>query len=54
LSEGVPPIVVIDAPVVDEAHLHRQIGDGRGRVNFALAMGLKTLPVVIMKWKHTL
>jgi predicted SprT family Zn-dependent metalloprotease len=54
LSEGVPPIVVIDAPVVDEAHLYRQIGDGRGRVNFALAMGLKTLPVVIMKWKHPL
>ena len=59
LSEGVPPIVVIDAPVADEdvadeAHLYRQIGDGRGRVNFALAMGLKTLPVVIMKWKHPL
>jgi hypothetical protein len=54
LTKGIPPIVVIDAPIVDEAHLHRQIGDGRGRVNFALAMGLKTIPVVIMKWKHPL
>lgn len=55
LKHGVPPIVVIDAPVVVvDYELHRQIGDGRGRVNFALAMGLKTLPVVLMKWRHPL
>lgn len=54
LKNGVPPIVVIDAPIVDEHSVHRQIGDGRGRINFALAMGLKRLPVVLMKWKHPL
>ncbi|MDQ5977444.1 MAG: hypothetical protein QG602_416 [Verrucomicrobiota bacterium] len=54
VANGVPPIVVIDAPVGDPEHLYQQIGDGRGRVNFALAMGLKTLPVVILKWKHPL
>lgn len=50
LTEGVPPIVVIDAP--DEDGLHEQIGDGRGRINFALAMGLESLPVVRMTWKN--
>lgn len=37
--KNVPPIVVITAP--DEGHCHTQIGDGRGRVNFANAHGLK-------------
>ena len=50
LTEGVPPIVVIDAP--DEDGMHEQIGDGRGRINFALAMGLESLPVVRMTWKN--
>lgn len=54
LKTGVPPIVVIEAPVVSENELYQQIGDGRGRVNFAFAMGLETLPVVLMKWKHKL
>ena len=49
LKEGVPPIVVIDAPD-SEGGLHEQIGDGRGRINFALAMGLESLPVVTMTW----
>ena len=51
LVDGVPPIVVIDAPD-EEGRMHEQIGDGRGRINFALAMGLESLPVVVMRWKH--
>jgi hypothetical protein len=54
LKTGVPPIVIIDAPTVVDYQLERQLGDGRGRVNFALAMGLKKLPVVLLKWKHPL
>ncbi len=47
LKTGIPPIVVITAPGVDDrgsAAMQTQIGDGRGRTNFAVLMGLP-LPV---------
>jgi hypothetical protein len=47
----VPPVVAIEAPIVSEDQLDWQLGDGRGRINFALAMGLRTLPVIEMRWK---
>ena len=51
LKDGVPPIIVISAPMESEDSLYQQIGDGRGRINFALAMGLKKLPVIQMVMK---
>lgn len=51
LTEGVPPIVVINAPEKESGGMHEQIGDGRGRINFALAMGWESLPAVHMQWK---
>lgn len=47
---NIPPVIVISAPVVSENELYTQIGDGRGRVNFAVSTGIK-LPVYHMKWK---
>ncbi len=47
LVTGVPPIVVITAPGVDSrgsGAMQTQIGDGRGRTNFAVLMGVK-IPV---------
>jgi hypothetical protein len=38
-ADALPPIIVITAP--DEGTCHTQIGDGRGRVNYAHAMNLK-------------
>ena len=46
-----PPVIVISAPVVSENELYTQIGDGRGRINFAVSKGIK-LPVYHMKWKN--
>jgi hypothetical protein len=46
--EGFPPIVIITAPVEDS--LHTQIGDGRGRVNIAVAFGLP-IPAVHLIWR---
>lgn len=44
-TEGIPPIVVITAPSpYQENHMETQIGDGRGRVNFATMTGMK-IPV---------
>jgi hypothetical protein len=53
LDNGIPPIVVISAPMVSEHefYLYTQIGDGRGRVNFAHAMGIKTIPAVHMIYR---
>lgn len=48
LKTGIPPIVVISTPDPEDGIEHTQIGDGRGRVNFAIAFGLK-LPT----WKLT-
>lgn len=48
---SIPPVVVIQAPIVSENQLDWQIGDGRGRINLALAMGIKTLPVIEMRWR---
>jgi hypothetical protein len=36
-AQEMPPIVVVTAP--DDGRLHTQIGDGRGRVNWANAHG---------------
>jgi len=49
-ESGIPPIVVISAP--DEGTLRTQIGDGRGRVNFAVAHEM-SVPTYHMKWKHS-
>jgi hypothetical protein len=38
-SVSLPPIIIITAP--DEGRCHTQLGDGRGRVNFAVAHGLR-------------
>lgn len=48
LQSGIPPIVVIDTPIIDEGG-GTMVGDGRGRVNFASLMR-KKIPV----WKMTL
>ncbi len=53
-SSQIPPIVVIDAPMTSDAPdvpLDTQIGDGRGRVNLAFALGLK-LPVYRMTFRR--
>ena len=46
LKEGIPPIVVITAPdpYEEDGSVMTQIGDGRGRVNFANAYAMK-IPV---------
>lgn len=49
LRTGVPPVVVITATCDEGATT--QIGDGRGRVNFAAIMGLK-LPVWHLVFKR--
>lgn len=53
LKTGIPPIIVIDAPDLSEpgSPYHLQIGDGRGRTNFALAFGLQ-IPTYLMKLKQ--
>jgi hypothetical protein len=46
---GIPPIVLITAPdEEDNEKMRTQLGDGRGRVQFAMAFGLKKLPAVHM------
>ena len=52
LENGIPPIIIISAPVVSEHELYTQVGDGRGRVNFANAMGIETIPVVHMIYRR--
>jgi hypothetical protein len=47
-ESGIPPIVIISAP--EEGKLHTQIGDGRGRVNFAVAHQM-SVPAYHMKWR---
>jgi len=49
----IPPVIIITAPVVSEGQLHTQVGDGRGRINYAIATGIK-VPVYHMTWKHEL
>jgi len=56
---GISPIVMITAPIdpdtgeFDEnGRIETQLGDGRGRVNFAIAFGLKKLPAVNMVYKR--
>ena len=43
LNDGIPAIVIVDTPEFTG------VADGRGRVNFAIGMGIKTLPVIMMK-----
>lgn len=45
LDDGVPAIVAVATPEIVE------IGDGRGRVNFAIGMGLDCIPAIIMTHK---
>lgn len=45
INDGIPAIILIDLPEF------KAIGDGRGRTNFAIGMGYKTVPVVIAKLK---
>ncbi len=48
LKRGIPPIVVIEYPDPEEGTPREEIGDGRGRVNLAIALGLK-----VPTWKMT-
>ena len=50
LREGIPPVVISEAPVFDD-DLVKVVGDGRGRINLATALGIK-LPVVVMRWRR--
>lgn len=47
-QHGFPPVVIITTP--DEGGLQTQIGDGRGRVNVAVAFGLP-IPAVHLIWR---
>lgn len=42
----IPPIVIVDTPS------GTTIGDGRGRVNLAIALGLEEIPAIILTWKE--
>jgi hypothetical protein len=46
LTEGIPPIVLVETPSFSA------VGDGRGRVNFAFAMGLTHLPAVLLRQRR--
>lgn len=51
-KSGIPPVVLITAPdEEDNTRMRTQLGDGRGRVQFAMAFGLKRLPAVHMIYK---
>lgn len=52
VKDGIPPIIVITAPDSEEGQEMTQIGDGRGRTNFAAVMDMK-LPVWEMTFKGT-
>ncbi len=57
MVEDMPPIVLITTPdcnsgVCDAKKTYTQIGDGRGRINFAVAMGLHKLPAVHMTFRR--
>jgi hypothetical protein len=45
LQDGIPAIVLVDFAG------NRFIGDGRGRINFAIGMDFKTVPVVLLTIK---
>lgn len=49
-GKDIPPVIVITAP--DEGKLRTQIGDGRGRINYMVAMGIKTMPVFELEFKE--
>lgn len=49
-----PPVVIISAPTVSESYLETMVGDGRGRINVAVAFGIKKLPVYKMVWNKPL
>lgn len=46
LSTGIPPIVLVETPTF------QAVGDGRGRVNFAFAMGLREIPAVLLRQRR--
>lgn len=46
VKNGIPAIVIVDTPVWSG------IGDGRGRCNFAVGMGYKTVPAIFLKLKE--
>lgn len=45
IQDGIPAIVLVDFVG------NRFVGDGRGRINFAVGMGFETVPVVILTLK---
>lgn len=51
LAKGIPPVVLVEAPVYEDGQLVTIVGDGRGRINMALALGIKRLPVVLLRWR---
>lgn len=51
LSDGISPIIVITAPDPDATGMITTIGDGRGRVNLAVALGV-TLPTWHMTYRY--
>ncbi len=46
IKDGVPAIVLVEGRSLPGG---RVLGDGRGRTSFAVGMGIKTLPVIILR-----
>lgn len=51
LSDSIPAIVLVEGKD-SRGHTIRTIGDGRGRVNLAIGLGIKNLPVLILREKE--
>lgn len=50
LKDGVPAVVLVEGKD-ENGKTMRLLGDGRGRANFAVALGIKTLPVIVLREK---
>lgn len=50
LKDGVPAIVLVEGDTAEGQPI-RMIGDGRGRTSFAVGLGIKSLPVIVLREK---